>query len=64
MAIGLTREREIDRSASRQGADLQETDEAPAVVDEAIKLGARVVWLQLGIRGPLGDVARRLGPRS
>jgi uncharacterized protein len=28
----------------------RKADEAPAVVDEAIRAGARVVWLQLGIR--------------
>ena len=28
----------------------RKADEAPAVVDEAIKAGAKVVWLQLGIR--------------
>jgi predicted CoA-binding protein len=28
----------------------RKAEEAPAVVDEAIKAGARVVWLQLGIR--------------
>ncbi len=28
----------------------RKADEAPAVVDEAIRAGAKVVWLQLGIR--------------
>jgi predicted CoA-binding protein len=46
MAVGVSQEQEIDRSADRQGVQIfRKTDEAPAVADEAIKAGARVLWL-------------------
>jgi predicted CoA-binding protein len=39
----------------------RKAEEAPAVVDEAIRAGAKVVWLQLGIRS---DEARAIAEQA
>ena len=37
----------------------RKSEEAPAVVDEAIRAGAKVIWLQLGIRSDEADARAR-----